>query len=132
MWMDYLDMDNEYPEIEKQDFDLESNSFIDGNSLESECDGENGTIADFLFADDSVTNEICANTLSAKHEFDTMLERNQYSSDNNHKEIGHHHSNEISFMGYGRCECGCGSFVGSGNTCRACHHSFDAHSRYKK
>ena len=38
----------------------------------------------------------------------------------------------ISFTGYGRCSCGCGSFGGHGDICTYCGHPYSAHSRYKK
>ena len=132
MGMDYLDMDNEYPEIDKQDFDLDSNDFIDRSSLGTGYDVENGTSDDLLLTDDSLTNEASANPLSPQNTLDITREESHFTTGNNYKELSYHHGSEISFMGYGRCECGCGSFVGSGNICRACHHPFDAHSRYKK
>lgn len=38
----------------------------------------------------------------------------------------------ISFTGFGRCSCGCGSFGGHGDICSYCGHPYSAHSRYKK
>lgn len=33
------------------------------------------------------------------------------------------------FGGFGKCPCGCRSYVGSGKFCKACGHSYDAHAR---
>lgn len=51
------------------------------------------------------------------------------NSDDTHSHAQPYHP---SFMGVGRCECGCGSFLGYGDICSACHHPYSAHSRYKK
>lgn len=55
---------------------------------------------------------------------------------NDNVEVEHSQNNmngsEISFTGYGRCECGCGSFGGCGDICTYCGHPYSAHSRYKK
>lgn len=55
---------------------------------------------------------------------------------NGNVEVEHSQNNtngsEISFTGYGRCECGCGSFGGCGDICTYCGHPYSAHSRYKK
>lgn len=55
---------------------------------------------------------------------------------NENVEVEHSQNNmngsEISFTGYGRCECGCGSFGGCGDICTYCGHPYSAHSRYKK
>lgn len=59
------------------------------------------------------------------------------SEDNVDTEDGQDNHNDvkgsaISFTGYGRCECGCGSFGGHNNICTYCGHPYSAHSRYKK
>ncbi|MCC8187936.1 MAG: hypothetical protein LIP08_10675 [Bacteroides sp.] len=33
------------------------------------------------------------------------------------------------FAGFGKCACGCRSYVGPGRFCKACGHSYDAHAR---
>ncbi|MCD8081577.1 MAG: hypothetical protein LUF04_14630 [Bacteroides sp.] len=35
----------------------------------------------------------------------------------------------VSFCGFGKCVCGCRSYVGSGKFCNACGHSYEAHAR---
>lgn len=59
------------------------------------------------------------------------------SNDNQQSEDGqgqydNYNGAAISFRGYGRCECGCGSFGGHGSICSYCGHPYSAHSRYKK
>lgn len=58
------------------------------------------------------------------------------SNDNQQSEDGQeqydNYRSAISFRGYGRCECGCGSFGGHGSICSYCGHPYSAHSRYKK
>lgn len=75
-----------------------------------------------------------------KHPFDTSGlsddNRSVSNGSNENMEVENSQNNmngsEISFTGYGRCECGCGSFGGCGNICTYCGHPYSAHSRYKK
>lgn len=61
----------------------------------------------------------------------TQLDTLKEEQDNNQNKLFKRF--EPSFLGYGRCSyCGCGSFVGIGDMCDNCGHSFEAHSRYKK
>ena len=122
-----LNIDNECTEIEEKGFEIEGNSEpVDFEGKEDEC-----TADDYLFTKQEFANKDYENILSANYNATATNER-EFWVENIHGDTHHLHNSEISFTGYGRCECGCGSFMGSGNICSACHHPFDKHSRYKK
>lgn len=49
MWMDYLDMDNEFPEIEEQYLDFEGDNFVGESTLGAEYEGADNSIGNNLF-----------------------------------------------------------------------------------
>lgn len=130
MWTDYLDIDNEYLEIEEKDFDMEDPSVTDTTQYE-EVTEDTFITGDILFPDSNFASETTEDSLQIADSHVSNHER-ELTENDGYRGLRHKQGCEISFMGYGRCKCGCGSFVGSGNICSACHHSFDAHSRYKK
>lgn len=81
-----------------------------------------------LDSPESDTLHIAPNSDSSSDSYNT--ERTYHHE--HYKDFAHNHSRhngDISFTGYGKCVCGCGSFVGSGNYCQACKHEWSAHSR---
>lgn len=81
---------------------------LDDEELEH-CEAENSVIESEATCEDDVTSK----------ENDIKQEYNESDK----------HGYSPSFTGFGKCACGCASFVGSGKWCKACGHSYDAHRR---
>lgn len=75
----------------------------------------------------NVTDDIVDNRIT-----ESASLNDQRQSDGVQEQLNNHSRSAISFRGYGRCECGCGSFGGHGNICSYCGHPYSSHSRYKK
>ena len=112
---------------------LKNNNYSDDTDFDKFLNHNTG-LDDF-----SVQEDVSDNLSAYGHESDTVMT----DSSNNHEDQQEDAQNksqhrlfrksEPSFTGVGRCSyCGCGSFVGIGNVCENCGHSYEAHSRYKK
>ena len=112
---------------------LKINNYSD-NTYIDKLTNQNAGLDDFSIQED-VPDDLSANG----HESDTVMtdpsndKGNQQESAQNKSQHRLFRKSEPSFTGVGRCSyCGCGSFVGIGNVCEDCGHSYKAHTRYKK
>lgn len=134
-------MDSEYLNIDSLGTQMDSH-FIENpedDDFVGKTDDEPSKMNDLTWlSDNPFEGTEIMNTLNQS--FDTSgLPDDNWSAPNDlndNVEVEHSQNNmngsEISFTGYGRCECGCGSFGGCGNICTYCGHPYSAHSRYKK
>lgn len=134
-------MDSEYLNIDSLETQVDShpvenpedNDSVAKNSDELSKMNDLTWLSDNPFEETEIKNAI-------NQPFDAWeLPDDNYSTSNalnDNVEVEHSQNNmngsEISFTGYGRCECGCGSFGGCGDICTYCGHPYSAHSRYKK
>lgn len=122
--MNYMNFDLDF-----QDDNLEPENYADKenedsfNSLEDE-NLESPSLMDNPKYDDkdnySEINPTADSSGDESHENQVKIYENksQYMD----KSIKH-----TPFRGFGKCVCGCRSYVGSGNFCRACGHPYDSH-----
>ena len=105
------DPEPEYPQYGDDDPWLTENPFAEPASSDS--------------TNDTVTsdNDWTSSSISSNNDDNT---------EDNQEQQKDYRSSAISFTGYGRCSCGCGSFGGHGDICTYCGHPYSAHSRYKK
>ena len=139
-------MDNEYLNIDSLETQADSHSidnqeeyddWVDEANNEPSKMHEHAWLSDIPFEETEIKNTLNqpfdtsglsdGNWSSASNGLNNNVEtENTQNSQDNMT------SSEISFTGYGRCECGCGSFGGHGDICTYCGHPYSAHSRYKK